>query len=196
MSRLFRIATICSSVLCLLVLPVWIHSYWRIHQISWLPRRGSNVAITFVDAGLGVVAASRYWCGADFAQKYRLKSGYLSFPAPVNPANRWMAIDSCADEARGKSTILDLRFAGIDLVVGRDDPGLTWLVALPCWLLACLSAIFPSIAIWRHRKARRRARQGLCPRCGYDLRATPERCPECGRLSPGATSPATTPASQ
>ena len=35
---------------------------------------------------------------------------------------------------------------------------------------------------WTLRRARRvrRMRDGLCPECGYDVRASPEQCPECG----------------
>jgi hypothetical protein len=48
-----------------------------------------------------------------------------------------------------------------------------------------------AVGLWVHRRNAALLRQllerGLCTVCGYDLRASPGRCPECGR---GATTPA------
>jgi hypothetical protein len=52
-----------------------------------------------------------------------------------------------------------------------------------CWLLLIVTSLLPAtVAVVRLRQARR-SRVGLCQWCGYDLRATPDRCPECGRAA-------------
>jgi hypothetical protein len=68
--------------------------------------------------------------------------------------------------------------------VPRADRRYYWFV-LPCWIAAALFAILPAHqtrAMLRRRRTARRAKAGLCPTCAYDLRATPDRCPECGRI--------------
>jgi hypothetical protein len=51
------------------------------------------------------------------------------------------------------------------------------------WLLALLVLLLPAAYYARCRR-KKRYPKGLCPTCGYDLRATPDLCPECGAVPP------------
>ncbi|HEX2922693.1 MAG TPA: hypothetical protein VHS28_01545 [Chloroflexota bacterium] len=54
-----------------------------------------------------------------------------------------------------------------------------WMLSLPYWIPTSLLAL-PTLLQIARRLRNRRHRPGCCPTCDYDLRATPERCPECG----------------
>jgi hypothetical protein len=51
-------------------------------------------------------------------------------------------------------------------------------------LIAVLGVV-GAYAFYVQRKFKRDAALAVCDHCGYDLRATPDRCPECGRATGG-----------
>ena len=63
-----------------------------------------------------------------------------------------------------------------EVVAGRG-------VWIPYWIVLVVTLIVPALLLPRlylwHRRARRIA-ANLCVACGFDLRASTERCPECG----------------
>lgn len=100
--------------------------------------------------------------------------------APPTPCDRWEY-----DPHRAEVRALDI--CGDPLT---DPPPTAWLLIIPHRYVVAFASVLPVLwllvapALFVDRRLRQRRRRllGLCLICGYDLRATPHRCPECGTI--------------
>ncbi len=56
-------------------------------------------------------------------------------------------------------------------------------LTLPLWFVTASTAVLPIAWLRQARRRRRKRLLNLCEQCGYDRRASPDRCPECGTAS-------------
>ena len=99
----------------------------------------------------------------------------LSLLLCIHATWRWI------DTGTGGARDAPLNYYGYVFPTDSDEDPLLFVPYEKAMLSA---AVLPLtwLVVWRvsdHRRAAR-AKVGLCRRCGYDLRATPGRCPECG----------------
>jgi hypothetical protein len=152
--RLFNFAAMASLVLCLAMLALWVRSYWIADLAG---RCGFAKSVNFASISGGLLLDLSGPPDPDDVMGRTLPYYYF---------NSGTSGGSFRDEM--------FRFrAGIDVPSGDR-----W-VRAPHWFIALLLSPLPLLWVREYRR-RRWALEGRCAGCGYDLRATPERCPECG----------------
>jgi hypothetical protein len=169
MRRLWRIflngLTICSLLLFLATAGLWVRSYWRADKVDWTRSFDPLRNRPFIGLGSSRGRLTIHFGAFAAGERSRfVKSGwdwdtYAHSPIPVsNVANRW----------------------GFGVRSGANLFGRRGVVVFPAWLTVAVFAALPLVRGASFVRRRRRLREGHCEHCGYDLRATPERCPECG----------------
>ena len=154
---LYNVLAIASLLLCAASIVLWVRSY------NPNPSIGSRDSLSFTHHD------PLYWI--------------------ISDPGKWVF---CRQNGRNWDAheLHGFQFLGIDFGGSYGDDGsMLWNFAVPFWMIATLTLIIPALRgeTWRRdRRRRRRQSRGLCPSCGYDLRASPQRCPECGTASPPA----------
>ena len=169
--RLFTLLSALSLLLCAAVIVLWVRSYFYAITAYGDHATGySSLAVSRGNAGFAH-AGDSVWTvtGVEYS-----RGGAHETPSDLwDPQAFWVATDARLD-------LLGFHFRG-----GPAPGGHGWVAVVPLWQVALLTLPLPARWLWLAGRARRRRSRHLCLACGYDLRATPGRCPECGAVPAG-----------
>jgi hypothetical protein len=174
-----------STLLLIATIALWIRSYWHSNQVFATAQHRWELSLRRGEFDLSF--QTRYPTRATLGLN---KSGAMEFSGTPQPFSRqWVIGHSSHDDALPPGSVNALGF-GWDIIfmtfrASQVTATKEWHVYFPAWLIAGLAAVMPAFgvrAIWKDRRTQQRDANHLCRKCGYDLRATRDRCPECGTI--------------
>lgn len=184
-----------SALLCIATAGLWIRSYWATPTVSWIiglkeyqcyqhgSVSASHGGLCFND-GFGpfgvpwtlIISRKPLWL-----LREKMASPYPRFtPVALGGAHDESVLGFRLLGFEAKHQILYL--APVFPFKHGDVSETQTTVVIPLPAVVILTAFLPlrALLLLRGHRARSRLARGLCRACGYDLRATPDRCPECG----------------
>lgn len=100
----------------------------------------------------------------------------------LSRADGWYALRDVARRAQVVGSYHE-PFGGFGLgQLTSPNTGIIRLIAVPLWSIAAPTGLVVVGLTVGSTRARRRAADNRCATCGYDLRGSAGRCPECGTL--------------
>jgi len=178
--RLFTLASVVSLLLTFAVITTWIRSYLTTDVIVRTTRDGRHFEFATIPGQIRLTftkgwprQADPRWYSGDLHWYTGRFPAYLIVLGQRPIYAKWYPLGYAIHD-----------WSGPDALAYRT-------YAIPYYLPLALTLILPAWMTIRLRRmillAKSRAARGLCVRCGYDLRASSGRCPECGagRETPG-----------
>ena len=200
--RLLNVLTASSLLLCVAVVAIWILSYGSNYgaTIGW----GRGTPTPGLTDGYAIRAMA--WPGHAAISVMRMRGAHAEWwNATIDDGDTNRVFTAGPLRAAGhtamyrqwggpysKPKLFAWALGVYNRVGGGTDEATVRYVAAPYWAVALLTAAAPALRVrqaHRRRRDRARARHGLCPGCGYDLRATHDRCPECGTMAAAPPAP-------
>jgi len=171
-----------SLLLCVATVAFWVRSYWR---ADWL------------ESGTYDDTVYDYWFVASIRGRMIVDHRFIYGDGNQPPSFAYFSRSPSISED-------DLPWMGYAWKEGANSrsqvclAGLGWerqietssdlqdyrsmALSVPDWLIVSITLWVVAVAARRYYRRHRLGDSGFCVACGYDLRATPDRCPECGKV--------------
>lgn len=168
--RCYILASALSLLLCVATVALWIRGYWTGDSLGWNDVGRKTNRELYSAHGRFVYCASDdlYFKNPTESQTFDPRHNDL-----------WDWVGTFGDHQYCIYRLGIISFAKFS----EGSAGIRYqIISVPCWAAAMVFLVCPGCLAWQRLRCNRTAVSGACSSCGYDLRATPERCPECGTV--------------